>query len=712
MAEALDRKARKLVQRIRKNHGDHASVEALAEHYAQAGDHASLANLMEGFGDTLQDARAAADAYVRAADAALMVADRARAEALYERALAREPSHTEALDRALRVAESARDFEAMRRILSAVIRAAEARGSERKQLAVLYFRLGQLFETHLQDPDRAAGLYRIAIDNHPQFVNAMLAARRLYARAGNHGAVSVLYEFEIEAAKLPEDKRALLVALAEHKRENCDDLNGAIAALRHACKLVPAHLSTLHKLADALIARSERISGAEGETDLKRAAEVFFQLARAVPRAEAPPLLLRALALAPEHARAEALLHELHGHHAANGGEARRGPHAGVSQRVVDERATRQVPSLVVEATRPEPVEAASPPVDAEPLPMVLRSPPPIAADQTSALSTADLLPIRNDANRTLALSTAELIPLRVEPARSPTLPPPIPPEARQSRAPAREEQRVADAVPVQADVPVHADKPARADAPIAAPVSARDQVHADAAAHATEPARAIAPADLPPPALASMPVDAPAALPLQAPAPLHAHADVHAGSAVVGAAPRLEATTRADLPTQAAPMSAPEPRPEPEPELIFTDPIDVSSASFTPPPRVERPTRARISAEFEPDPSRPVIEVNLGATTDSNLYVDMGDRIADGGVFIATYQALPAGTAVTLRITLPGELETTAHAAVTLRRESLDAFEDPAPGICVSFEALTPDGLALLERFAAKRTPLLIDDD
>jgi hypothetical protein len=47
----------------------------------------------------------------------------------------------------------------------------------------------------------------------------------------------------------------------------------------------------------------------------------------------------------------------------------------------------------------------------------------------------------------------------------------------------------------------------------------------------------------------------------------------------------------------------------------------------------------------------------------------------------------------------------------VTLRRDSLDAFADPVPGICIAFEALSHEGLELLQRFAAKRTPLLIDD-
>jgi hypothetical protein len=154
----------------------------------------------------------------------------------------------------------------------------------------------------------------------------------------------------------------------------------------------------------------------------------------------------------------------------------------------------------------------------------------------------------------------------------------------------------------------------------------------------------------------------------------------------------------------------------EHEHELIFTEPIVAFAPepepTPEPPPRVERPTRAHVTSELEADPSRPVLEVNLGATTESNLYVDMGDRIADGGVFIATYQALPPGTPVSLHITLPGDLHTHAHAQVTLRRESLDAFEDPVPGMCISFEALTHEGLALLERFAAKRAPLLIDDD
>jgi hypothetical protein len=125
-----------------------------------------------------------------------------------------------------------------------------------------------------------------------------------------------------------------------------------------------------------------------------------------------------------------------------------------------------------------------------------------------------------------------------------------------------------------------------------------------------------------------------------------------------------------------------------------------------------ERTSRARIVERLWEDPIREQLEVNLGATTDSNLYVGVDLRIANGGVFAATYQALPPGTHVSLNITLAGGLATSAHGRVTLQRESLDAFGDPAPGVCVAFELLSNEALALLEQFASIRTPWLIEDE
>src|ERR1700742_3383789 len=96
----VDRHARSLIARIQKNWNDVEAIRGLADHYSKAGDYPSLANLMEGWGDALEDARAAADAYVEWADA-LLLAGRPGNEArlLFERALSRDASHTQALDR-------------------------------------------------------------------------------------------------------------------------------------------------------------------------------------------------------------------------------------------------------------------------------------------------------------------------------------------------------------------------------------------------------------------------------------------------------------------------------------------------------------------------------------------------------------------------------------------------------------------------------------
>ena len=151
-------------------------------------------------------------------------------------------------------------------------------------------------------------------------------------------------------------------------------------------------------------------------------------------------------------------------------------------------------------------------------------------------------------------------------------------------------------------------------------------------------------------------------------------------------------------------PVLAPEPSPEPA--------APAPEPTSEPPAPEERPSRARIVAKLLEDPIREELEVNLGATTESNLYVDLDQRVANGGVFVATYQDLAPGTQVALHITLAGAVTTHAHGRVTLKRESLEAFGDPAPGVCVAFEILSDEALTLLEHFALIRTPWLIEDE
>lgn len=102
---------------------------------------------------------------------------------------------------------------------------------------------------------------------------------------------------------------------------------------------------------------------------------------------------------------------------------------------------------------------------------------------------------------------------------------------------------------------------------------------------------------------------------------------------------------------------------------------------------------------------------MNVGATTDSNFYVGFESRLDGGGLFVATYNALSTGTPVSLLVTLPGNFQGRVHGRVRLTRDSQDPFGEDVPGMCVEFEAMSQQTLALFERFALKRTPTFLED-
>jgi len=309
---AADRQARALIARIQKNWNDVEAIRGLADHYSKAGDYPSLANLMEGWGDALEDPKRAADAYVEAADALLMAGrpgDESRL--LFERALSRDASHAQALDRVSRVLEEAKNYDRLKQVLKYVAHQLQQQSGSPQLLASVHYRLGQVYENHFEEPRKAATLYRQAIEENPRLVTAIVAARRLYEEQGNHKTVSVLYEFEIEATPNVDDKHSLLLTLARQKREQCDDLDGAVLAFRRAAKLAPNSVRALFGLAETLLARSERSEALASAADQQRAAEVFFHLAQRVPPSDATPYLQRALLVVPGHEKARAMLENI-----------------------------------------------------------------------------------------------------------------------------------------------------------------------------------------------------------------------------------------------------------------------------------------------------------------------------------------------------------------------------------------------------------------
>jgi len=110
------------------------------------------------------------------------------------------------------------------------------------------------------------------------------------------------------------------------------------------------------------------------------------------------------------------------------------------------------------------------------------------------------------------------------------------------------------------------------------------------------------------------------------------------------------------------------------------------------------------------PTGERQAIEANLGATTQSNFYVGFSGEIAHGGVFLATYEALPKDTSVRMLVTLPGGFEFESDGYVRFVRDPMDFMSESEPGMGIQFEGLSEEGRDLVLRFIRKRPPIFYD--
>ena len=110
------------------------------------------------------------------------------------------------------------------------------------------------------------------------------------------------------------------------------------------------------------------------------------------------------------------------------------------------------------------------------------------------------------------------------------------------------------------------------------------------------------------------------------------------------------------------------------------------------------------------PKGERQAVEANLGATTQSNFYVGFSGEIAHGGVFLATYEALPKDTSVRMLVTLPGGFEFECEGYVRFVRDPMDFMSESEPGMGIQFENLSDEARNLVLRFIRQRPPIFYD--
>jgi uncharacterized protein (TIGR02266 family) len=139
-----------------------------------------------------------------------------------------------------------------------------------------------------------------------------------------------------------------------------------------------------------------------------------------------------------------------------------------------------------------------------------------------------------------------------------------------------------------------------------------------------------------------------------------------------------------------------------------YNSPIIPTTSPANPP---YQPPTPQAGAYREGNKERVAVEVNIGATTDSNFYVGFSGEISEGGVFCATYNIQPRGTAMRVLVTLPGNFEKHVNGFVRFVRDPMDLTAESEPGMGIQFEGLDPEARELILRFIRKRAPMFYDE-
>ncbi|WP_223640742.1 TIGR02266 family protein [Corallococcus sp. EGB] len=140
------------------------------------------------------------------------------------------------------------------------------------------------------------------------------------------------------------------------------------------------------------------------------------------------------------------------------------------------------------------------------------------------------------------------------------------------------------------------------------------------------------------------------------------------------------------------------------------------AKASPETPARAERPpAHAPVAATPAKRDARKAGRVRMHTTidtrSDSNFFTGFSMDISEGGIFIATVESVPRGTAVELDFTLPGGRPLTVNGVVRWARDGNDRTPDLMPGVGVQFTTLPPEVAHAISSFVATRDPMFYPD-
>lgn len=139
----------------------------------------------------------------------------------------------------------------------------------------------------------------------------------------------------------------------------------------------------------------------------------------------------------------------------------------------------------------------------------------------------------------------------------------------------------------------------------------------------------------------------------------------------------------------------------------------EVVTTNVSEPPRRTRPSEPptqgeRLSWSDTRLANRQTLDIEVGVTSQSNLYLGFTENISAGGVFVATYVTKAIGAEVEVALAFPNGDELKVPGIVRWLRE---ATTEGWPGMGVQFQSLTAQDEATLRKFLSVRDPLFYDE-
>ena len=168
----------------------------------------------------------------------------------------------------------------------------------------LLFRIGDVAEHRLRQPDRALKAYRTALELNPQLVPALQGVSRAAIQLEDYGSARAALEAEGRAARDVRGALEAFLAAGKLCAEQLHDPDGAIANFRHALErdpLDPTASTALRRLlaggrSDELASFHEHAAEAKlAQKELAAAASEFLMAAKTWLKANEPAKALRAV---------------------------------------------------------------------------------------------------------------------------------------------------------------------------------------------------------------------------------------------------------------------------------------------------------------------------------------------------------------------------------------------------------------------------------